>query len=66
MPLHDIKCSKCGHIEEIFFQPSQKPSSFSCIRCNGDSKIMLGTPRIDMQDRPIERRLEREAANGVF
>lgn len=67
MPLHDTKCSECGHIDEVFFQPANKPKSFNCSKCKSVSKIMLGTPRINMGgSRPEEARLERAASDGLF
>ena len=39
MPLHDVKCSKCVHTEEIFYQPGYKPSNYECNKCgNGICK----------------------------
>ena len=25
MPLHDVKCLNCGHVQEIFYLPGDKP-----------------------------------------
>ena len=66
MPLHDVKCSECGHIEEIFFLPADRPSSFSCIICAGESNIIPGSVIINMNNRPIEKQLERDAADGLI
>ena len=69
MPLHDVKCSKCGHIEEFFYQPGSRPDQITCSKCNliQDFKPLLSSPRIVMAgERPIERQLEQDASNGVF
>lgn len=68
MPLHDVKCPKCGHIREIFFQPTNRPNQVICPKCNITSKFkpLLGTPIINMNDRPVERQLERDAGDGIF
>jgi hypothetical protein len=66
MPLHDTKCTSCGHTEEIFFQPAHRPKQIRCSQCNRISKILPGKPLIDMQNRPIEKQLEREASDGLF
>ena len=69
MPLHDVKCLKCRHIEEIFYQPSQKPSKYKCNKCEKVQKFkpLLSSPIIKMAgERPVERELEKSAADGLF
>jgi len=69
MPLHDVKCSECDHIQEFFYQPGGRPSKYSCELCNKLQKFapMLGSPRIVMSgERPIEKELEKSAADGLF
>ncbi len=66
MPLHDIKCTSCGHTEEIFFQPAHKPKYTRCSKCSSRSEILPGKPLIDMKSRPIEKQLEKEASDGLF
>ena len=69
MPLHDVKCSYCGHIEEIFFQPGNRPSTVICENCDYLQKFkpMLSTPIIKMAgERPVETALEQSAADGLF
>tara|TARA_R100001082_G_scaffold2428_1_gene2152 strand:+ start:6251 stop:6460 length:210 start_codon:yes stop_codon:yes gene_type:complete len=69
MPLHDVKCSKCGHIQEFLYQPGSKPKTYICNHCDKiqDFKPLLSPPRIVMAGtRPIEKELEKDAADGVF
>ena len=69
MPLHDVKCSKCGHIQELFFQPGNRPSTYSCDWCDRvqDFKPLLSSPRIVMAgERPVEAELEKSASDGLF
>ena len=69
MPLHDVKCSYCGHIEEIFYQPSDEPKDYICDQCGEfqNYKPLLGSPIIKMAGaRPVEKELEKSAADGLF
>ena len=69
MPLHDVKCSKCGHIQESLYQPGFKPETYICNSCDEvqDFKPLLSSPRIVMAgERPIEKELEKSAADGLF
>ena len=67
MPLHDVKCLKCDHIQEAFWLPNQKPKVILCEKCNyKKTKVLLGSPRIDMGGSLIEKRLERDASDGLF
>jgi predicted nucleic acid-binding Zn ribbon protein len=69
MPLHDVKCSYCGHIEEIFYQPGDRPDQYVCNHCDKIQRFkpMLSTPIIKMAgERPVETALEQSAADGLF
>tara|TARA_Y100001951_G_C11191031_1_gene211531 strand:+ start:396 stop:599 length:204 start_codon:yes stop_codon:yes gene_type:complete len=67
MPLHDVKCSACGHIEEFFWLPTERPEQISCNKCGCErTDVLLGCPTINMGGRPVEKELERQAADGVF
>jgi len=69
MPLHDVKCSKCVHTEEIFYQPGYRPTNYKCNKCGKlqEFKPLLSSPIIKMAgERPIEKELERSAADGLF
>ena len=69
MPLHDVKCSQCGHIEEIFFQPGNRPDTVICNNCDKIQKFkpILSSPIIKMAgERPVEAALEQSAADGLF
>lgn len=70
MPLHDVKCSECGHVQEIFFQPADEPETYECAICEVNNpykySVLPGKPIIDMQERTIEKRLERDAGDGLF
>ena len=69
MPLHDVKCSKCAHEEEVFYQPGDRPKTYICSGCDRvqDFKPLLSSPRIVMAgERPVEAELERAAADGEF
>jgi predicted nucleic acid-binding Zn ribbon protein len=69
MPLHDVKCSYCGHIEEIFFQPGNRPNTVICENCDYLQKFkpMLSSPIIKMAgERPVEAALEQSASDGLF
>ena len=69
MPLHDVKCSQCGHIEEIFFQPGNRPNTVVCDKCDKCQKFkpILSPPIIKMAgERPVEAALEQSAADGLF
>ena len=69
MPLHDVKCSQCGHIEEIFFQPADRPNTVICNYCDKIQRFkpMLSSPIIKMAgERPVEAELEKSAADGLF
>ena len=62
MPLHDVKCLKCRHIEEIFYQPLQKPSNYKCNKCGKLQKFkpLLSSPIIKMAgERQVEKNLEK-------
>lgn len=67
MPLHDVKCSRCGRVEEFFWLPTERPTTLECGNCGSERmEILLGSPMIDMGGRPGERALEKAAADGVF
>jgi len=61
MPLHDVKCSKCGHIQESFWLPTEKPEKISCNNCQS-TKVLPGRARISFGGVQAERELESEAA----
>ena len=61
MPLHDVKCRKCGHTPEELYLPGNRPSTFICNNCDHvqDFKPLPGKPAfINMGNRPIEKKLE--------
>lgn len=63
MPLHDVKCSKCGHIQESFWLPTEKPEKISCNNCQSlRTKVLPGRARISFGGVQAERELESEAA----
>jgi hypothetical protein len=67
MPLHDVKCSRCDHIQEEFWLPTDKPDTILCNICHSPrTKVLLGLSRIDMGGRLVEKQLERDASDGVF
>ena len=69
MPLHDVKCLKCAHEEEVFYQPGNRPKTYTCNWCDEhqEFKPLLGSPRIVMAgERPVEAALEQSAADGLF
>jgi len=69
MPLHDVKCSKCDHIQEFFYQPGEKPSRYNCELCSKLQKFtpMISSPLIKIAgERPIEKQLEQSASDGLF
>ena len=69
MPLHDVKCSQCDHIQELFFQPSDRPNTYVCNNCDYVQKFkpLIGSTLIKMAgERPNESQLEKDASNGLF
>ena len=69
MPLHDVKCSYCGHIEEILFQPGNRPNEYVCNYCDKIQRFkpMLSSSIIRMAgERPVEEEVEKSAADGLF
>jgi Zn finger protein HypA/HybF involved in hydrogenase expression len=67
MPLHDVKCLKCDHIQEAFWLPTQKPNIILCEKCKSkETEVLLGSPRIDMGGSLVEKQLERDASDGIF
>lgn len=67
MPLHDVKCLRCDHIQEAFWLPTDKPETILCDICDSSkTQVLLGSPRIDMGGRLVEKQLERDASDGVF
>jgi DNA-directed RNA polymerase subunit RPC12/RpoP len=69
MPLHDVKCSYCGHIEEILFQPGNRPNEYVCNYCDKIQRFkpMLSSSIIKIAgERPVEAALEQSASDGLF
>ena len=69
MPLHDVKCSRCGHVEEILYLPGDKPSTVVCNNCDHPQKFraLLSSPKIVMGgQRPVESEIEQAASDGLF
>ena len=69
MPLHDVKCSQCDHIQELFYQPGERPTNYTCNYCDKtqDFKPMISASMIKMSgERPIETQLEQSASDGLF
>ncbi len=64
MPLHDVKCLRCDHIQEAFWLPNQKPNKILCEQCGSDNtKIIIGKPNINVINNKYEKQLESEAAD---
>ena len=69
MPLHDVKCSYCGHIEEILFQPGNRPKEYVCNYCDKIQRFkpMLSSSIIKIAgERPVEAALEQSVSDGLF
>jgi len=69
MPLHDVKCSECGHIEEILYQHPYRPYNYACDECKKVQRFrpLISSPRIVIGGtRQIEMELEKSAADGLF
>ena len=63
MPLHDVKCLKCGHIDEAFWQPTEKPQTLLCNNCDSlEYEVIPGRSRIGFGGSETERKLEQQAA----
>jgi predicted nucleic acid-binding Zn ribbon protein len=63
MPLHDVKCLKCDHINEVFWQPTEKPTKIKCELCGcADTSVLLGSPKIGFGGTKSEKNLEAQAA----
>tara|TARA_Y100000004_G_C8909104_1_gene410090 strand:+ start:589 stop:792 length:204 start_codon:yes stop_codon:yes gene_type:complete len=63
MPLHDVKCSRCGHIFEEFWLPTERPISISCHKCESlRTKVLPGAPKIGFGGNETERNLENQAS----
>lgn len=62
MPLHDVKCLKCGHIQEAFWQPTEKPSTIKCDKCYCvKTEVMPGKLIIGSEGYESESKLEKQA-----
>ena len=65
MPLHDVKCLKCGHIQEVFFLPNEKPDEQICQRCNSNkTRYLISAASIKFGGDIWEKQIEQEAADN--
>ena len=65
MPLHDVKCLNCGHVQEIFYLPGDKPDEIRCNSCNSkNTKYVMSAPVINFGGDIWERQVEQEAADN--
>ncbi len=47
MPLHDVKCLRCDHIQEVFYLVNEKPKVMKCEKCKSEkTKYLIGKPAI--------------------
>ena len=65
MPLHDVKCLRCDHIQEVFYFVNEKPKVMKCEKCKSEkTKYLIGKPAIKFGGDIWEKQMEQEASDN--
>ena len=65
MPLHDVKCLRCDHIQEVFYFVNKKPKVTECEKCGSEeTRYLIGKPAIKFGGDIWEKQMEQEAADN--
>ncbi len=64
MPLHDVKCLRCGHIQEVFYLPNERPDEQKCNSCGSkQTRYLISPAAIKFGGNIWEKQIEQEAAD---